>query len=343
MLRPMTIDLRSDTVTQPTPAMRAAMAAAEVGDDIYGEDPTARRLEERAAALLGKEAALFVTSGTMGNQIALMVHCRQGEDVVIGEHAHVMLYESGGAGALAGVQFSVAGKGGLFTVEDLDAAIYPTAAYYMPRTRLVSIENTHNRAGGAVWPQGQVEAVAARSRELGFATHLDGARIWNASVATGLSPAQLAAPCDTVSACFSKGLGAPVGSILAGSADAIHEARRVRKMIGGAMRQVGVLCAAALHALDHHVDRIVDDHDNARRLAEGIAGVEGISIDLASVQTNIVNLDVADAPAFATRAKERGVLVSAMGPRRIRAVTHLDVSRDAVDRAIGVLREAGAS
>jgi threonine aldolase len=339
----MTIDLRSDTVTQPTPAMRAAMAAADVGDDIYGEDPTARRLEERAAELLGKEAALFVTSGTMGNQIALMVHCQKGEDVVIGEHAHVMLYESGGGGALAGVQFSVAGKGGLFTVEDLEAAIYPTAAYYMPRTRLVAIENTHNRAGGAVWPQAQVVAVAARAKELGFRTHLDGARIWNASVATGLSPAELAAPCETVSACFSKGLGAPVGSIFAGSSEAIHEARRVRKMIGGAMRQVGVLCAAALHALDHHVERVVDDHENARRLAEGVADARGITLDLASVQTNIVNLDVEDAPSFALRAKERGLLVSAMGPRRIRAVTHLDVDRQGIDRAIGILREVAAS
>ncbi|HJL15326.1 MAG TPA: GntG family PLP-dependent aldolase [Sandaracinaceae bacterium LLY-WYZ-13_1] len=335
----MSIDLRSDTVTRPTEAMRRAMAAAEVGDDIYGEDPTARRLEERAAEVLGKEAAIFVPSGTMGNQLALLLHCRPGDDVVIGEHAHVKLYESGAAGALAGVQFTVAGAGGLFTAEELDAALYPTHAYYMPRTRLVAFENTHNRAGGVVWPQAQAEAVAAHARSLGLGTHLDGARIWNAAAASGRSPAALAAPFDTVSACFSKGLGAPVGSVLAASKARVEEARRFRKMLGGAMRQVGVVCAGALHALEHHVERVVEDHGNARTLAEGLAALDGVSVDLEGVQTNIVNFDLDDAPSAARRAGERGVLVSAIGPSRIRAVTHLDVSPGQIEEALGVFRE----
>lgn len=339
----MRIDLRSDTVTQPDAGMRRAMAAAEVGDDIYGEDPTARRLEERAAELLGHEAALFVSSGTMGNQIALMLHCRRGDDVIVGEDAHCKLYESGAAGALAGVQLSVAGRGGTFTVQEMEAAIYPASAYHMPRTRLVAIENTHNRAGGAVWPQGQAEAICARARELGLGTHLDGARIWNAAVHVGRPPAELAAPFDTVSACLSKGLGAPVGSVLAGDDSAIAEARRIRKMMGGAMRQVGVLCAAALYALDHNLPRLAEDHDNARRLAAGIAAVEGLAVDLASVQTNIVNFQVASAAAFVERAREAGLLLNAMAPHIVRAVVHLDVDRQAIDRAIEIVASIARS
>ncbi len=333
------IDLRSDTVTRPGPAMREAMASAEVGDDIYGEDPTAKALEARAAEVLGKEAALFVSSGTMGNQLALLIHCRPGDDVVIGEDAHCKLYESGAGGAIAGVQFTQAGRGGFFDVAELEAAIYPTAAYYMPRTRLVALENTHNRGGGTVWPVAQAEAVADRARALGLATHLDGARIWNAAVATGRSAAELAAPFDTVTACLSKGLGAPVGSVLAGSRAAMEEARRFRKMLGGAMRQVGVLCAAGLYALEHHRARLADDHANARRLAEGVATLDGCAVDLATVQTNLVMIDVADAPAFADAMRARGVLVSPFGPQRIRAVTHLDVSRDDIDAAIEAARE----
>jgi threonine aldolase len=329
------IDLRSDTVTRPTEGMRRAMAAADVGDDIYGEDPTARRLEERAAELLGHEGALFVASGTMGNQIAMMLHCRRGDDVIVGEDAHTQLYESGGAGALAGVQLTVAGSGGTFTVEEMEALIHPLSDFHMPRTRLVAIENTHNRAGGLVWPPAQVEAVCARARELGLATHLDGARIWNAAAALERPVAELAAPFDTVSACFSKGLGAPVGSVLAGDADAIVEARRLRKMLGGAMRQVGVLCAAALYALDHHLPRIAGDHANARRLAEGLAGIESLTIEQAS--TNIVNIEVADASAFVARAREAGVLLNAMTRRKVRAVTHLEIDAAAIERAIEVL------
>lgn len=335
----MRIDLRSDTVTQPTEGMRRAMALAEVGDDVYGEDPTARRLEERAAEALGQEAALFVSSGTMGNQLALMIHCRRGDDVILGADAHCTLYESGAAGALAGVQLTEVGRGGTFTVSEMEAAMYPAEAFYMPRTRLVAIENTHNRAGGVVWPQVQVEAVCARARELGLATHLDGARIWNASIASERTAAELAAPFDSVTACFSKGLGAPAGSVFAGKADALREARRVRKMLGGAMRQVGVLCAAALYALDHHLDRLGEDHENARRLASALSEVDGVVVDLAAVQTNIVNLEVADAAQLVARARERGVLVNAMSPRHVRAVTHLEVDASAIERAAAVLSE----
>jgi threonine aldolase len=333
----MLIDLRSDTVTKPSAGMRRAMADASVGDDVYGEDPTARALEEQAAELLGHEAALFLSSGSMGNLIALMLHCRRGDDVIVGENAHTMLYESGGAGGIAGVQLSVAGRGGTFTVQEMDAARYPAGAYHMPRTRLVAIENTHNRAGGVVWPDAQVEAVCARARELGLATHLDGARIWNAAVARSRPVAELAAPFDTVTACFSKGLGAPAGSVLAGDTEAISEAKRLRKMLGGAMRQVGVLCAAALYALDHHYTRLAEDHENARRLAAALSAVEGVSVDPASVHTNIVNLEVKDAAAFAARAREGGVLVNAMSATTVRAVTHLEIDRATIGRAADAL------
>lgn len=335
----MAIDLRSDTVTRPTAAMREAMARAPVGDDVYGEDPTAQALEARAAELLGKEAALFVSSGTMGNQLGIMLQCRHGDAVVIGEHAHCMLYESGAGGGIAGVQFTVAGEGGLFDVEDLEAALYPTAAYYMPRTRLVAIENTHNRAGGVVWDPAVARAVAERALERGLGTHLDGARIWNAAAALGVAPASLAAPFETVTACLSKGLGAPVGSVLASSAARIREARRLRKMLGGAMRQVGVLCAAGLHALEHHLPRVAEDHANARAFAEGIAGLPGIAIDLARVQTNVVLFDVDDAPALCAELQKHDVLLAPFGPRTIRAVTHLDVSAADVAAAAAAVRE----
>ena len=321
------VDLRSDTVTKPTAAMRAAMAAAELGDDVYGEDPTINELERRVAELLGKDRALFVPSGTMSNQLAIMVQTRKGDEIVIGEGAHCAWYESGGAAAWSGVQFAVAGSGGLFDAVEMEAAVKPTA-YYLPRTSLVVIENTHNGSGGRVFPQDTVLSVAARARELGLATHLDGARLWNASVATGLSPAELAAPFDTVSVCFSKGLGAPVGSALVGSDALITDAHRFRKMIGGGMRQAGILAAAALHALDHHVDRLRDDHEKARELAAAMSGVAGATVDPGAVETNIVNINLleCDAEPVIAAARERGVLVGAMGRRKLRAVTHLDVT-----------------
>lgn len=329
------IDLRSDTVTRPTEAMRRVMAEAEVGDDAYGEDPTARRLEERAAAELGKEAALFVPSGTMANQIALLVHCRAGDEVIMGRGNHIAHYEGGAGGAWAGVQLLPVGEGGRVRVGDVEPAIKPPA-YYHPRSRLVALENTHNRAGGRVLPQPEVEAVADCARRHGMAVHIDGARIWNAAAATGRPPAELCAPADTVSACFSKGLGAPVGSVLAGTREHIDRARRFRHMLGGGMRQVGVLCAAALYALDHHVQRLIEDHRRARRLAEGLAGLTGLECDPATVETNIVLCELeSEAPVVVDALASSGVRVNAVSSRRVRAVTHLDVTDADIEAAIG--------
>jgi threonine aldolase len=245
------IDLRSDTVTRPTSAMRAAMAQAEVGDDVYGDDPTARALEEEVARIVGKEAALFVPSGTMGNQLAIATQTRPGDEVVVGEGAHPVHFEGAAGAALSGVQFAAAGRGGFFSADELEASCRPRA-YWAPRTSLVAIENTHNRAGGRVWPVEQARGVAERARALGLAIHLDGARVWNASVALGIEVSVLCAPFDTVSVCFSKGLGAPVGSAFCSSRRLVEEARRLRKRWGGAMRQVGVIAAGALYALTHH-------------------------------------------------------------------------------------------
>ncbi len=324
------IDLRSDTVTKPTREMRAAMAAAEVGDDVYREDPSARALEERTAAILGKEAALFVPSGTMANQIAMMLHCRPGDEVVAPRDAHVRLYESGGAAAWAGVQVVEAGSAGILDAADLDSVAQTTDAYYLPRTRLLVVENTHNRAGGRVVPEAALERVTARARALGLALHLDGARIWNAAAATGRPESELARPFDTVSACFSKGLGAPAGSVIAGTRDAVREALRIRKRLGGGMRQVGILAAGALFALEHHRGRIAQDHVSARAFAEALAGAPGLEIDLARVETNIVVFASRRiAPAeLAARAESRGVRISPFGGELVRAVTHLDVSRE---------------
>jgi threonine aldolase len=330
-------DLRSDTLTRPTPAMRAAMAAAEVGDDVYAEDPSVRELEERVAALLGKESALFVPSGTMGNQIALLVHTRPGDEVIIGEGSHCAFYESGAASAWAGVQFAVAGRGGLFSAEEMLEAIKPPQ-YHFPRTRLVVLENTHNRAGGRVFAQAEVVRIAAAARAQGLAVHLDGARIWNASAATGVDEAELAAPFDTLNVCFSKGLGAPVGSAFVGSRDHVLAARRFRKMLGGGMRQAGILAAGALYALSHHRARLLEDHASARAFAETLRGVAGIEV--AAVETNIVVLTSAgvDAGELARRAAARGVLMNATSKRTLRAVTHLDVGLDQVKAAAEALR-----
>jgi threonine aldolase len=331
------IDLRSDTVTRPTPAMREAMARAEVGDDVYGEDPTVNRLQEAAARRVGKEAALFVPSGTMANQIAIRVHTHHGDLVLAGEGAHLLRFESGAAAAISGVQVRTLGRGGLFDADDVRAAITP-ADHHNPPTTLLAVENTHNSAGGRVFTRDAIAAIAdvARSRDLRL--HLDGARLFNAEVASGIPAAQWAAPFDTVSFCLSKGLGAPVGSLVCGSAETIGRAHRVRKMLGGGMRQAGILAAAGLHALEHHVARLVDDHRNARRLAAGLrelgADVEG------EPETNIVMFGVRDAAAFARAARERGVLVNAMAPGRFRAVTHLDVSADDVEEALARLRPA---
>jgi threonine aldolase len=322
------IDLRSDTVTRPGPAMREAMARAEVGDDVYGEDPTVNALQERVAALLGKEAALYVPSGTMANQIAIAVHTRPGDDVLVSRGAHCMLYESGAGGGLAGVQFTVIGAAsGIFTADEVAAAINPDNHHFAPTT-LVAVENTHNRGGGRLVPQREILAIAEVTRARGLALHLDGARLMNAHVATGLSARELAAPFDTVSMCLSKGLGAPVGSLIAGSKALIHRAHRRRKMLGGGMRQAGILAAAGIYALEHNVARLAEDHVNARRFAETLGRAPGVRLE--PVETNIVIWDLArevpvDANELVARARGQGVLLNAVGGRRLRAVTHLDV------------------
>jgi threonine aldolase len=325
------VDLRSDTVTRPTAAMRAAMASAEVGDDVYGDDPTTARLERRVAEL-------FVPSGTMANQIAIRLQTRPGDEVVIGEGAHCQWFESGAAAALSGVQFAIAGRGGLFDAAEFERAVKPSA-FYSPRTALCALENTHNRAGGRIFPEQAMRQVAARARELGLRLHLDGARIWNAAVASERSPAELCEPFDTVSVCFSKGLGAPVGSAICLPADLVEEARRLRRMLGGAMRQSGILAAAALHGLDHHLERLHEDHVSARIIAEKLGAARGARVDLAGVETNIVNvlLETARADDVIGAARERGVLAGSIAPASLRLVTHLDVSPAQARRAAEIL------
>jgi len=334
------IDLRSDTVTLPSDAMRVAMASAAVGDDQYGEDPTVRTLQEQIAALLGKEAAIFVPSGTMANQIGLKLLTHPGDDVVVGDEAHVVWHESGAAAANSGVQFTVVGRNGLFTAADLRAAFKPPGHIIFPPTTLVAVENTHNRGGGVVFPQEDAVAICAAARELGMATYLDGARLFNTAVATGRSLAELAAPFDVVSVALSKGLGCPVGSLIAGRAADMVRAVRARRMFGGAMRQSGILAAAGLYALDHNIARLAEDHANARIMAERLAGTR-VQIDLATVQTNIVIFRTTegapDAATVVARAKEKGVLVGAFAARTVRAATHLDVTRDQAKRASDVL------
>jgi len=333
----MPIDLRSDTVTRPTPAMREAMARAEVGDDVYGEDPTVNALEAEAARLTGKEAALFVPSGTMANQLALRVHTRHGDVVLAGEHSHLLDYESGGGAALSGVQIRTLGRGGFFGGDDVRRAIPPDDPHCAPAT-LVCLENTHNVSGGRVAPLALVQEVAEAARERGLRLHLDGARLWNAVVASGVPAAAWCAPVDTVAFCLSKGLGAPVGSLLCGSAEAVARALRFRKMLGGGMRQAGILAAAGLHALRHHVERLAEDHANARRLAEGFAAL-GLAPDPAP-ETNLVYFRAPDGPALSRALRRRDVWIDALYGDRLRAVTHLDVSKDDVDETIARARDA---
>ncbi len=337
------IDLRSDTVTQPSPGMRRAMAEAPVGDDQYGEDPSVNRLQERIAELLGKEAALFVPSGTMANQIGLKILTRPGDEVVLGDEAHIVWHESGAGAANSGVQFAVVGRGGLFTAADLRAAYKPAGHIVFPPTTLVAVENTHNRGGGVVFPQEDTAAICDAARELGMASYLDGARLFNAAAASGRSLAELAAPFDLVSVALSKGLGCPVGSVIAGRREDISRAVRARRMFGGAMRQSGILAAAGLWAIDHNLARLAADHANARLLAERLAGLRGVSLDLRTVQSNIVIFKTEegapDAATVVARAHEVGVLVSAFGARTVRAVTHLDVSQEQCRQAADLLAQ----
>lgn len=337
------IDLSSDTATRPTPAMRAFMADAPVGDDQRGEDPTVNALEEHAARLLSKPAALFLPSATMANQIALKVHTQPGDEIVCHEHAHIRLYEGGGPAVLSGCLLHVLpGARGVFSGAQVRTAVRPDDPHFA-RTRLVCVENTHNAAGGCVWRAGEIGEVVRAAREHGLALHLDGSRLLNAAVAQSAEPASLASPFDTVTLCLSKGLGAPVGAILAGNADTILQARRWKHVFGGAMRQAGIIAAGGLHALRHHVTRLADDHAQAARLAEGLAAIPGVWLD-PPPETNLVFFDVAGTGLTASAARQRlleqGVRASGTGPTRLRFVTHLDVSGDDIDQAIQATRRA---
>jgi threonine aldolase len=335
------IDLRSDTVTQPTEPMRQAMATAEVGDDVFRGDPTVRELEETVAGLLGKEDAVYVPTGTMSNQIALRTHTQPGDIVLAGADAHIDSSEIGAANALAGLTIhQLDGEHGTFEAHHVAAAI-PDPPESMPShlfqpVTLVACENTHNGAGGMIWPLERLNGVAAAARAAGVATHMDGARLWNATAASGVSEAEFAAGFDTTSVCFSKGLGAPVGSALVGSADLISQARRFKQMYGGGFRQAGVIAAAALHALENNRDRLVDDHANAARLAAGLAEMPGISLEADLVETNIVFFDVSPMKAtdFCTALHDAGVAMLPLGPSRVRAVTHLEISSGDIDQAL---------
>lgn len=335
------INLYSDTQTRPTEAMRRAMAAAEVGDEQRGEDPTTRALEERVADLLGHEAAVFLPSGTMCNAISFRLHIRPGGDAAfLHPAAHPLTAEAGGPAALSGaVLVPVGGDRGMFTAEDVESVLARPDDRYAPRGRLVSVEQTTNLAGGHVWPQGRIEDVLLMARRHGLRTHLDGARLMNAVVASGVSAADYARGFDTAWIDLSKGLGCPVGAVLAGSVEIIKEAWRYKQMMGGALRQSGVLAAAGLYALDHHVERLADDHANARALAEGLAHIPGVEIDPVEVETNIVVFRVNDAAALCRDLAGRGVAMIDLGPDRVRAVTHLDVDADGIATAVAAVTQ----
>ncbi|MBI1936604.1 MAG: aminotransferase class I/II-fold pyridoxal phosphate-dependent enzyme [Ignavibacteriales bacterium] len=337
------IDLRSDTVTRPSEGMRSAMYEAKVGDDVYKEDPTANELEEFAAQLLGKEAALFVPSGVMGNQICLNVLTKPGDEVICEKDAHIFQYESGSPAALSGLQLSLVdgNKKGVFTTEQVEPLIRPTSAYYMARTKVIEIENTHNRAGGTINPLENIKEISTLAKKYNLFIHLDGARIWNAYVETGITPAEYGSYFDTVSCCLSKGLGAPVGSIIAGTKDFINEAFRVRKAWGGGMRQVGILASAGLYALKNNIERLKEDHQKAKLFAAKLAQMKNIEIDLDLVETNIVmfsplNISVDD---FLMMCKQNGLLLGTGKVGIIRAVTHVDVSFEEIDKAVGIIAE----
>lgn len=339
------IDLRSDTVTLPTPAMREAMYRAEVGDDVYGEDPTVNRLEAMAAERLGQEAGLLLVSGTMANLVALLTHCGRGDEVILGAAAHIFLFEAGGSAALGGIHHATIPNqpDGTLLLQDIEAAIRGDNIHY-PRTKLVCLENTHNRCGGAVLSAEYTDAVCAMAHGRGIKVHIDGARIFNAAVALGVDPADLSRNADSIGFCLSKGLSAPVGSVLCGSKAFIQEARRWRKAVGGGMRQAGILAAAGIVALDEMIDRMAEDHENARLLAEGIARVPGLSVDLESIQTDIVIFEVdpqrMSAAELAQALLDCSVQVGAISSSRIRAVTHYGIERADVEAALSAIQGA---
>jgi len=332
------IDLRSDTVTKPTPAMRKAMAEAEVGDDVYGEDPTMNLLQEKVARILGKEASIFVPSGTMANQLAIKSHTQPGDEVIIEAASHSYNFEGGASAAFSGIQFfCLKGTRGILDASQIEEAIRPDD-HHFPVTRLICLENTHNRGGGSIYPIEKMSQISRFAKSRGLQVHLDGARLWNASVASGIKPQEYAQWADSVSVCLSKGLGAPVGSLVAGSKPFIDRVHRFRKMFGGGMRQVGILAAAGIYALDHHIDRLKEDHQNAKRLALGLKEIKGVSIDPEEVETNILIFDVAGTGItpiqIRDEIKKEGVLIHAVGKTQIRLVTHLDVSKEDIEVAL---------
>ncbi|HET9532400.1 MAG TPA: GntG family PLP-dependent aldolase [Blastocatellia bacterium] len=338
------IDLRSDTVTKPTAEMREAMARAEVGDDVYLEDPTVNRLQELAAWMLGKEAALFVPSGTMGNQICVKLHTRPGQEVITEERSHIFNYEMGAMAVISGtLARPVRGEDGILDWPSIEAAIRPRSAYYVAQTGLITLENSHNMAGGACMPFDRMEEICERAQQAGLPVHLDGARIFNAAIALGREAAEIARPFDSVMFCLSKGLSAPVGSLIVGSRDLIDRALPVRRLMGGGMRQAGVLAAAGIVALEKMTGRLAEDHENARLLARNLAVLPGISIDPEMVPTNIVIFDILgtgiSTAELSTRLKERGVLANGISNREMRMVTHKDVSRQDCLTAVEIIKE----
>ncbi len=335
------IDLRSDTVTLPTPAMREAMASAEVGDDVHGDDPTVRRLEEMAAELMGKEAAVFVASGTMGNLVSLLSHCERGSEAIVGSEAHVLHYEAGGVPALGSVQLRTVpnDEHGMLDVVAIEETIRGKNVHF-PRTAVICLENTHNRCSGGVLTVEEMARVAKVARRYDLPVHLDGARIFNAAIALGVPASRLAEHVDSVTFCFSKGLSAPVGSIVCGTEEFVAKARRMRKMVGGGMRQAGVIAAPAIVALETMIDRLAEDHENAKLLAEGLAHLPGLRVDPQRVQSNILVVDVNEGQTFQRKLRDAGVLTSAFGPRRIRFVTHYGVTRADIEDALERIRHA---
>ena len=337
------VEMRSDTMTKPTPGMREAIASAEVGDDMVGEDPTVNRLEARMADLLGKEAAVFACSGTQSNQMGVWTHCHSGDELLIEQTGHIANFEAGAPAALSGVSVRrLQGEGGLLDLDQLDGALRPPNQHFSP-TRLLCVENSTNLGGGRTYPLDQLARVCAWAHEHDLKVHLDGARMFNACVARGYPAAEMASHLDTVSICFSKGLGCPLGSILVGSADDVARARRARKLFGGALRQAGIVAAAALHAIEHHIDRMADDHANARLFAEQLAEIDGIVVDPESVETNLVFFEVEPASGTAAQLsaalRKRGVNINPTGAQQLRGCTHLDVDRDGVLRAAEAIRD----
>ncbi|MCG6881173.1 MAG: low-specificity L-threonine aldolase [Deltaproteobacteria bacterium] len=338
------IDLRSDTITLPTPAMRKAMAEAELGDDVFGEDPTVRKLEELAARRMGKEAALLVASGTMGNLVCQMSHCGRGDEMILGDKSHIFYFEQGGSAAVGGIHSRTVPNqpDGTLLPDDIVSAIR-TDDVHFPRTRLIVLENTHNLCGGSPLSPDYLRQVATIAAERGLRVHVDGARIFNAATALNVSPAELAAPADSISFCLSKGLAAPVGSVVCGSTEFIAGARRMRKVLGGGMRQSGIIAAAGIVALEQMVERLFEDHENARRLAKGLWGIKGLSVgDPGNVKTNIVYMELGaelPAPETARKLEEAGVRVLPAGPHRLRAVTHYGITKEDVDMALTAFRK----